>query len=267
MRNLLNELKSIGFEKLGHWRLDDSEISLNIVNHNLSQICPALYAFTISEEVMYVGKTNQKLSSRLYGYKNPDYSQKTNLRINSFIRDKLDQSKNVEIFVFHEITTEKRGKFTLNIPAALEDDIIGRLQPEWNISSKPSNSKNQRFIHSEKDSASESSKSANEITEKWIAPHAEVTIGESYFNQGFFNIGVDHEKHIGNNGESITIHLGNQGGSITGKINRSCNPNNTPRIMGGIELREWIKKNFQEGEVFRVDIITPNEIKVSKSVS
>lgn len=52
------------------------------------------------------------------------------------------------------------------------------------------------------------------------------------------------------------------GTMILGYINRTANKNGTARIMGGKELRNWIKNNFKANDTMKVDIISPIEIRL-----
>lgn len=63
----------------------------------------------------------------------------------------------------------------------------------------------------------------------------------------------DHEGRFGADGEEIAIHLPGIGRAV-GRINRQANQNGTPRIMGGVPLRDWIAENIRIGGVMRVRI-------------
>ena len=81
---------------------------------------------------------------------------------------------------------------------------------------------------------------------------------------GFFNIPIRFSNQFGKNNSDITIQLQNNQNSIFGIIDRESNVNGTPRIRGRRLLKEWIQSNFKEGERMNVEIITPNEISLSK---
>ena len=85
----------------------------------------------------------------------------------------------------------------------------------------------------------------------------EVILGKAYYNQGFFNIRIKHSNSIGSDGQHITVQLGDKPDhKLVGYINRTANPNKTPRIMLGKEYTNWIKKHFKSKDSLRVEILT-----------
>jgi len=87
-----------------------------------------------------------------------------------------------------------------------------------------------------------------------------LTVEKTYYNSGFFNISVNYEKYFGSNDEDIEILCGNNPKPIIGKINRTDNPNKTPRIKGGKELKYWFKENSEVMGKIKVEIISKNKI-------
>lgn len=91
----------------------------------------------------------------------------------------------------------------------------------------------------------------------------EVLLGKKYYNEGFFNVSVRFSDLLGEDNSEIKIQLGNDPNNLTlGHINRMANSNGTPRIFGGRELKNWIQSNFKFADEFRVQILSPNSIKV-----
>ena len=90
----------------------------------------------------------------------------------------------------------------------------------------------------------------------------EITLGQAYYNQGFFNIRVKHSDKIGADKENITVNLGDIK-TITGYINRTANSNKTPRIMCGKEYTNWIKSNFRQKDNLIVDILSTHSIRLN----
>ncbi len=90
----------------------------------------------------------------------------------------------------------------------------------------------------------------------------DILLGEAYYNMGFFNVKVAHADAFGRDGEQIEIRLGGNGTPIFGHINRTANPNGTPRIMGGIELKHWIQNNYSKDDSFSVEVLSPVCIKL-----
>lgn len=88
-------------------------------------------------------------------------------------------------------------------------------------------------------------------------------LGIAYYNQGFFNIGVNQSDLLGGHNEDIKVHLGNDK-IINARIDRTTNGNGTPRIMCGVDYRNWVQKNFKQGDQMTVKIISKHELKLSK---
>ena len=78
---------------------------------------------------MYVGKSVQTLSTRMYGYKTPGKTQTTNINNNRRILDLLSKGAAIEILALPDNGLLHYGKFHLNLAAALEDDIIRTIDP------------------------------------------------------------------------------------------------------------------------------------------
>jgi len=133
----LEIIKKLGFELVGKWFRDDT----GKLKHDIKVVIltkrPALYAFVIEGQVMYVGKTTTPLGKRLYGYINPGPRQSTNQKNRENICESISKSRDVEIWVFSTPRDELvfRG-MPINLPAGLEDAIIESLTPEWNQTGK-----------------------------------------------------------------------------------------------------------------------------------
>lgn len=92
-----------------------------------------------------------------------------------------------------------------------------------------------------------------------------VKLGETYLNQGFFNVGVRYGKYFSeNHGDEIVIELDNPNHVIKGYINRTANTNATPRVMCGSEFTKWINRHFKLGDYLKVGIISSLQIRVFK---
>lgn len=91
----------------------------------------------------------------------------------------------------------------------------------------------------------------------------EVRLGTAYFNQGFFNIPVSHDNLIDKHGASMEFYLGNSTPAIHGKINRTANTNETARIMGGKDVKNWIQNRFSKGDKITLEILGPNSVRLS----
>jgi hypothetical protein len=92
-----------------------------------------------------------------------------------------------------------------------------------------------------------------------------VALGKKYYEDGFFNVRVKYSDQFGYDLSKIKIQLGDNSNNYTiGKINRTANSNSTPRIFAGPLYKKWIQLHFIRGDVFRVDIIEKDFIKLSQ---
>lgn len=126
----LARLLDIGFVEVGRWTLTADGIGCELTE--LADFPNSLYAFTVDNELKYIGKTIQTLRGRMSGYRNPGPTQTTNIRNNQSIREALSQSKRVEIYIFRDTGLMKFGGFHLNMAAGLEDSLVRDLAPPWN---------------------------------------------------------------------------------------------------------------------------------------
>jgi hypothetical protein len=245
----MNRLLEIGFEPAGHWLLNGDRITFELTRHATQT--NILYAFVCDGEVMYIGKTVRMLAARMYGYKNPGQTQTTNIKNNQKIREMLASGAAVEILALPDSGLMHYGVFHLNLAAALEDDIIRKLNPMWN------------------GGKSEEVKETNPATADQVgndlpAPSEafQFVLQPTYFRSGFFNVGIDAQKHLGADGEMIELFLGDAMRPVLGTINRRANSNGTPRIMGGVKLRDWFQEYAKEKERISVQIYSPTSIRL-----
>ena len=109
----VKDLVTIGFREAGFWELslDTGELLCRFLGNEdpelESMLCEpqALYAFASGDSTLYIGKSARTVKQRLAGYIRPNISQRTNLRCNVLIRQKLAKEEEVRILVFR--ATEK----------------------------------------------------------------------------------------------------------------------------------------------------------------
>lgn len=243
----MNRLLEIGFQPAGHWLLEQDEIVLNLTRHSTQR--NILYAFVCDGQVKYVGKTIQPLARRMAGYKNPGSGQSTNIKNNQRIRDLLLAGGAVEILALPDNGLMHYGQFHLNMAAALEDDIIRVIAPEWNGG-----------VPEKVDATVVPSETV--AISKPVATTFSFVLQPTYYRTGFFNVGVSAGKFIGVDAETIEIYLGGSDQPVLGSINRRANQNSTPRIMGGVGLRDWFVNNAAVGARIDVEVLSPNAIRL-----
>lgn len=86
-----------------------------------------------------------------------------------------------------------------------------------------------------------------------------------YWPLPVFNVPVHCQHHFGPHGDVLRVDLpGNEPESIDVFVNRTANPNETPRIyfsgQNGSIYSSWKKANHREGETINVEILDKNHI-------
>jgi len=97
----------------------------------------------------------------------------------------------------------------------------------------------------------------------------EVTLGKKYYEDGFFNAKAEFDHLFGKHGESLTMVLSDSESDIEVEayINRdTANKSGSARILTRGENRkiykEWLSKNFNEGDAFIFSFVSDSEIKL-----
>jgi len=244
----MNRLLEIGFEPAGHWLGVDGTLKYELTRHSTQT--NILYAFVCDGEVMYVGKTVRMLAARMAGYKTPAKTQTTNVSNNRRILSVLARGAAVEILALPDHGLMHYGRFHMNLAAALEDDIIRKLDPPWN-GGKP-------------EKTPDAEMEPLEIGEPApaFAETFEFVLQPTYFRSGFFNVGISAQKFIGSDGETIELFFGEAHKPALGTINRRANMNGTPRVMGGVALRDWFNKEAHEMDRVIVHVLSPTSIRL-----
>ena len=98
-------------------------------------------------------------------------------------------------------------------------------------------------------------------------PIFNLTLHQTYYNQGFFNVTVDFDRFVRPEEGPVILRLGLDGPKIQAKINRRANQNGTARIIGGTRLRDWFQKNFEPMEVIAVDLSSREVIVVDRQAN
>lgn len=121
---VLQQITSIGFRKVGEWKLEKDELKYSISHHYES--ANILYAFIHQESLVYIGKTDQPLEKHLWNFTYKGSKQ------GEFIREALLNWKYVEIQALPDNGLIYFGGFQLNLADGLFDSIILELHPAWN---------------------------------------------------------------------------------------------------------------------------------------
>jgi hypothetical protein len=237
-------------------------------NRPLLDEAPALYAFVQREHVVYIGKTARALRDRLTGYRNPGRSQRTNWRCNEKIREEVAAGRTVRLFVFcpsPQVALLRYGDFAIDLPAGLENALIGAFDPPWN--GRERGAAVTESAEREEGEARPAPASAAEPSETPAAGPpagiAEFTIklGTAYYDQGIINPGVDASRHLGEHEDPITVFLGSMDRPVVCRIDRRANSNGSVRVRGGqTAIRDWIQAHFARGETVEARVLDPNGI-------
>jgi hypothetical protein len=252
----MQRLLQLGFVPVGHWYLENEILRFNLDRHqNATNI---LYSFISNGEIKYIGKTTMTLQTRMYGYQNPGPTQITNIRVKNLILNLLQEQNSVDIFVFVDNGLLSYGSYRVNLAAGLEDTLIREIGPEWNF-------RGNRRVREDIDSRRVRLIQVPAEQQEQVHPVLQVTIGNAYLNQGFFNVGVAYTDLFAGDNAVIEIQLGNDTDNvINGYINRRANqPTDSPRIMGGRLLKRWIQDTFNLNDTMNVEVISPVSIKLS----
>ncbi len=226
-----------------------------------------LYAFVSNGDIKYIGKTTQSLKARMLHYQKPGPTQSTNIKNNKNIRMLLEAGEAVDIFVLPDNGLLRYGGFHINLAAGLEDSLISKTSPPWNgrtteDASRASLSQEKATKTAQKKQPDSSHENDNviETTSQMVF---EFQLRDTYIKQGFFNVPVKYMTLFGADRDRIEIYCGKIGTPIYGYINRAVNTNDTPRIMGGSQLRDWLQKHFDLDSRIQVEVLSPTSIRLA----
>ncbi len=93
-------------------------------------------------------------------------------------------------------------------------------------------------------------------------PTYELTLHKTYYEKGFFNLGVEIENYVTKDECPVSLLLGPQRQQIGGRVTRTANLNGTPRVFGGAKLRDWFFANFNTLDQVRVLVLSPTELQI-----
>jgi hypothetical protein len=91
------------------------------------------------------------------------------------------------------------------------------------------------------------------------APVYALTLHKTYYDKGFFNLGIDIERYVRKDSGPAVLFLGTSKTRLEVKVDREANQNGTPRIHGGPELRDWFYRSCKLGDRVKVSILSPAE--------
>jgi len=131
------ELNNYGFSKVGEWGLEKNLKSGITFKLDKFMKERAIYAFVMNDETKYIGvceSSNTTLEDRMGRYKSLQGAG-TNKRIAEKIRDCLKRERAVKIFALKPdlLLQFKYKDVNIDLVKGLENPLIEKLRPEWNI--------------------------------------------------------------------------------------------------------------------------------------
>lgn len=122
------DLLGRGFREMACWSTDDQGL-------NPPKDLPAqrgVYAFAIGDRVVYVGLASRSLKQRLGFYARPGVSQRTNVRLNEMIAQRIHEGQTVRVLIAHPADTDWNG-WRISGSEGLEAALIEDSELPWNM--------------------------------------------------------------------------------------------------------------------------------------
>ena len=84
---------------------------------------------------------------------------------------------------------------------------------------------------------------------------------KTYYGNGIFNVRVDWDHLTRADNGPVVIELPT-GRKLRGNVDRDANLNGTARVFGGVELRNWFQRNYEQGDTVMVEFVTPTHLRL-----
>lgn len=127
-RGVLQQLKTMGFRKIGEWKFEKDRLSFCVSHHYES--ANILYGFICQGSLVYLGKTDRPLEKHFWDVKYIEDSEGS--RLDELIIKALLAGKPVEIHALPDNGLLYFGGFQVNLADGLFDSMILELGPAWN---------------------------------------------------------------------------------------------------------------------------------------
>ena len=122
------KLEAAGFRPAGEWQVDGERIKLTV---RPAKGSGSVYAFLLDGTVVYIGKTETCLRSRMNGYRNCGPTQRTNIRVRALILAALANGSRVEVLSIAPEPTVW-NELPVSVVCGLEAGLIDLIHPIWN---------------------------------------------------------------------------------------------------------------------------------------
>jgi hypothetical protein len=122
------KLEAAGFKISGEWHADGEHIQLTVPP---PKGCGSVYSFLLDGEVVYIGKTEKCLRTRMSHYRKPGPTQSTNIRVKALILEALANGSRVEMLSISPEPTVW-NELPVSVVCGLEAGLIDLIHPKWN---------------------------------------------------------------------------------------------------------------------------------------
>ncbi len=259
----LSRLEEIGFELAGEWLLEDGEPRIEVRRY--AAAANVLYAFVSEQELLYIGRSGRALGLRMQGYEQGGPARSVRARNRERVVAMLMLDQQVALYAMPDPGSMLYGSFRVNLAAGLQHSLIDALDPPWNklggglleaVDPTPLHqvpvAARRRAVGGRLDD-----QATNDTSER---PSYRFLVGYMYMDKGFFNVPVRYSRLFGNDREKIKILCGREKSTIHGHIDRACNTNAAPRIVGGTALKLWFEEHAGLNNPVDIDILAPNAV-------
>lgn len=90
-----------------------------------------------------------------------------------------------------------------------------------------------------------------------------LTLHSAYYKGGFFNARKEFDHLIREDEGEITVTAGTEDTTFFGKVDRNANGNGSARIRNLKGFRQWLQRNYNQGDVLEIEIISPSFLKIT----
>lgn len=260
----LSRLEEIGFELAGEWLLEDGEPRIEVRRY--AAAANVLYAFVSELELLYIGRSGRALGLRMQGYEQGGPPRSVRARNRERVVAMLMLDQQVALYAMSDPGSMLYGSFRVNLAAGLQHSLIEALDPPWNkaggtlpeaIDPTPLHQVPVAARRRARAADSLEDHSTNATSER---PSYRFLVGYMYMDKGFFNVPVRYSRLFGKDREKIKILCGREKSTIHGHIDRACNTNAAPRIVGGSALKLWFEEHAGLNNPVDIDILAPNAV-------
>ena len=265
--NALSALIELGFVPVAYWKVQDDHLTLEIDKaaggeaEALLHVPNALYAFSVREEVLYIGKTTRSVRQRFQTLRRPGRTQRTNIRNHRLIREAIAEGKEIRVSIFAPISALSYGGFEINLAAGLEDALIRDIDPAWNGSPTTGRAITETARQEQESDAEADQPEVPEPGAPAESPVFQIVLGETYYTQGTVNPGVEASRHLGEDGALLRVRFDDGYPDVLTRINRTANRSGGVRFVGGTRaLARWFQTHFEQGARATARICGPHEV-------